>query len=75
MEIGFIGLGRMGYHMAKHVAEAGHAVSVYDLRTESAEMLAAALPNVRAAGAEAAREAELASLRCRDRLRSRRCAR
>ncbi|MGE0688312.1 MAG: NAD(P)-dependent oxidoreductase [Dehalococcoidia bacterium] len=61
MEIGFIGLGRMGYHMAKHIAGAGHSLTVYDLRTESAEMLAGELPNVRVAGSvsEAAREAEL----------------
>jgi 3-hydroxyisobutyrate dehydrogenase len=61
MEIGFIGLGRMGYHMARHVADAGHALTVYDMRPEAAEMLAAAAPNVRVAAsiADAAREKEL----------------
>src|SRR5262245_15287194 len=31
MKLGFIGVGRMGNHMARHLAEAGHAVSVYDV--------------------------------------------
>lgn len=60
MLIGFIGLGRMGYHMAKHVAEAGHDVAVFDLRPEVAAELAA-MPRVRAATSisAAARDAEL----------------
>ena len=28
MKVGFIGLGRMGNHMARHLAEKGHEVSV-----------------------------------------------
>ena len=28
--LGFIGLGQMGGPMAKHLVEAGHALSVYD---------------------------------------------
>lgn len=30
MKIAFIGLGRMGWHMAAHLQRAGHALSVYD---------------------------------------------
>ncbi len=31
MKIAFIGLGRMGWHLAKHLADAGHALAVYDI--------------------------------------------
>jgi 3-hydroxyisobutyrate dehydrogenase-like beta-hydroxyacid dehydrogenase len=37
MEIGFIGAGRMGFHMVRRLIEAGHTLIVYDT---SAEMLA-----------------------------------
>ena len=30
MNVGFIGVGRMGNHMARHLAEKGHQVAVYD---------------------------------------------
>ncbi len=36
MNIGFIGLGTMGQHMASHLIEAGHTLAVHDLRRESA---------------------------------------
>ena len=32
MDIGFIGLGNMGAHMARRLLEAGHTVVVYDTR-------------------------------------------
>ena len=32
MDIGFIGLGNMGAHMARRLLEAGHKVVVYDTR-------------------------------------------
>ena len=35
MQIGFIGLGHMGQHMARHVAEAGHDLAAFDLRTDA----------------------------------------
>jgi 3-hydroxyisobutyrate dehydrogenase len=41
MNVGFIGLGRMGNHMARHLAEAGHALRVYDLRPEAVTAQAA----------------------------------
>src|SRR5580658_4458201 len=48
MEIGFIGLGNMGAHMARRLVEAGHRVVVYDTRQE-------AIGNLAAHGAIAAR--------------------
>ena len=39
MQVGFIGLGHMGQHMARHVAEAGHDVAAYDLRLEAIAQL------------------------------------
>ncbi len=36
MRIGFIGLGHMGGPMALHILEAGHTLTVYDLRREAA---------------------------------------
>ena len=48
MDIGFIGLGNMGAHMARRLIEAGHRVVVYDTRQE-------AIGNLAALGAIAAR--------------------
>jgi 3-hydroxyisobutyrate dehydrogenase-like beta-hydroxyacid dehydrogenase len=48
MDIGFIGLGNMGAHMARRLLEAGHKVVVYDTRQE-------AIGNLAAQGALAAR--------------------
>jgi 3-hydroxyisobutyrate dehydrogenase-like beta-hydroxyacid dehydrogenase len=48
MDIGFIGLGNMGAHMARRLVEAGHKVFVYDIRQE-------AIGNAAALGAVAAR--------------------
>ena len=48
MDIGFIGLGNMGAHMARRLLEAGHRVVVYDTRQE-------AIGNLAAKGAIAAR--------------------
>ncbi|HTD76130.1 MAG TPA: NAD(P)-binding domain-containing protein, partial [Chloroflexota bacterium] len=39
MQVGFIGLGHMGQHMARHVAEAGHDVAGYDLRPDAIAQL------------------------------------
>ncbi len=36
MKVGFIGVGTMGAHMASHLQEAGHELSVSDLRKEAA---------------------------------------
>lgn len=60
MQVGFIGLGHMGQHMARHVAEAGHSVAAFDLRAELVAQLAQT-PNARRANsvAEAASGAEV----------------
>lgn len=41
MEIGFIGLGRMGLPMARRLIEAGHKLTVYDARREAIDKLVA----------------------------------
>ena len=41
MEIGFVGLGTMGFHMARRLIEAGHALIVYDTRPEAIARLTA----------------------------------
>jgi 3-hydroxyisobutyrate dehydrogenase len=60
MNIGFIGLGRMGNHMARHLAEAGHDLMVHDLRPEAVAALTR-LSGVRAGSGygEVARHAEV----------------
>jgi 3-hydroxyisobutyrate dehydrogenase len=40
MNVGFIGLGRMGNNMARNLAKAGHQVSVYDVRADVVAQLA-----------------------------------
>jgi 3-hydroxyisobutyrate dehydrogenase-like beta-hydroxyacid dehydrogenase len=39
MDIGFIGLGQMGFHMARRLVEVGHRVVVFDTRGEAADRL------------------------------------
>jgi 3-hydroxyisobutyrate dehydrogenase len=60
VQVGFIGLGHMGQHMARHVAEAGHSVAAFDLRAEAVAHLVQT-PNARRASsvAEAASGAEV----------------
>jgi 3-hydroxyisobutyrate dehydrogenase-like beta-hydroxyacid dehydrogenase len=41
MDIGFIGLGQMGFHMARRLVEAGHQVVVFDTRREAMDRLTA----------------------------------
>lgn len=41
MEIGFIGLGTMGFHMARRLIEAGHKLVVHDARPEAVARLTA----------------------------------
>src|SRR5215471_4127399 len=41
MEIGFIGLGRMGFHMARRLVEAQDQLVVFDTRREAVERLVA----------------------------------
>lgn len=39
MKVGFVGLGRMGSHMARNLVRAGHDVTVFDVRPEAVEVL------------------------------------
>ena len=39
MEIGFIGLGNMGFHMARRLVEAGHRLVVDDTRPQAVARL------------------------------------
>src|SRR5258706_1388726 len=41
MDIGFIGLGQMGFHMARRLLEAGHGLIVFDTRREPIDRLTA----------------------------------
>ena len=41
MEIGFIGLGKMGFPMARRLIEAGHHLTVFDTRREAVDQLTA----------------------------------
>ncbi len=59
MKIGFIGLGTMGRHMASHLIDAGHALTVHDIRREAAEPHLAAGAMWADSPADTAREAEV----------------
>src|SRR5260370_40164235 len=41
MEVGFIGLGKMGFPMARRLIEAGHQLTVFDTRKEATDKLVA----------------------------------
>ena len=40
MNVGFIGLGTMGRHMASNLQKGGHKLVVYDVRREAATIVA-----------------------------------
>ena len=54
MEVGFVGIGRMGSPMAKNIAEAGFGLAVFDKLTERAEALDGTEIRVSASPAEVA---------------------
>lgn len=60
MNVGFIGLGRMGNNMARNLAEKGHQVTVYDVRPEVVAQMSE-IPGITGAKsiAEAAANAEI----------------
>jgi 3-hydroxyisobutyrate dehydrogenase len=60
MKIGFIGLGRMGYHMARNLAAAGHEVAAYDVLPEAVARVAET-PRIRGGTsvADVARDADV----------------
>jgi 3-hydroxyisobutyrate dehydrogenase len=60
VKIGFVGLGRMGSHMARNLAKAGHEVAAFDVLPQAVSTVAET-PGIRAASsvADAAREADV----------------
>jgi len=74
MEIGFIGLGKMGFPMARRLIEAGHQLTVFDMRKEAVDKLVALArwPHRRQrTSPTVARPSWRACRRCRPRWRSR----
>ena len=58
MDIGFIGLGQMGFHMARRLIEAGHGLIVYDTRREAMDRLTARGARAAASPRDVADQAE-----------------
>src|SRR5262245_37232332 len=58
MDIGFIGLGQMGQHMARRLIEAGHTLVVYDTRREAMDRLTARGARAAASAREVADQVE-----------------
>ena len=58
MEIGFIGLGKMGFPMARRLIEAGHQLIVFDTRKEAVDKLVALGARPRASPKEVADRVE-----------------
>jgi 3-hydroxyisobutyrate dehydrogenase-like beta-hydroxyacid dehydrogenase len=58
MDIGFIGLGQMGFHMARRLVEAGHGLTVCDAKPEAVERLTALGARAAASPREVADAAE-----------------
>jgi len=58
MDIGFIGLGQMGFHMARRLVEAGHQVLVFDTQRQAMDRLAALGAHARGSSREIADEVE-----------------
>lgn len=59
MKVGFVGLGNMGLPMARHLLEAGHALTVYNRTQAKAEPLVAKGARLAQTPGDAAREAEV----------------
>jgi 3-hydroxyisobutyrate dehydrogenase-like beta-hydroxyacid dehydrogenase len=59
VNVGFIGLGRMGHGMARRILEGGHKLSVYDIATPRVAELAAAGATAAATVAEACRHCDV----------------
>jgi 3-hydroxyisobutyrate dehydrogenase-like beta-hydroxyacid dehydrogenase len=59
MKVGFVGLGNMGLPMAKHLLEAGHALTVYNRTQAKAEPLVSKGARLAQTPGDAAREAEV----------------
>jgi 3-hydroxyisobutyrate dehydrogenase-like beta-hydroxyacid dehydrogenase len=59
MNVGFIGLGRMGHGMARRILEGGHKLTVYDIAAPRVAELAAAGATAAATVAEACRHSDV----------------
>jgi 3-hydroxyisobutyrate dehydrogenase-like beta-hydroxyacid dehydrogenase len=58
MDIGFIGLGQMGFHMARRLLEAGHRLLVFDTRREAIDRITVLGAHPRGSARALADEAE-----------------
>jgi 3-hydroxyisobutyrate dehydrogenase-like beta-hydroxyacid dehydrogenase len=59
MDVGFVGIGRMGSRMAARLLAAGHRLAIYDVAPEACRPLAARGATVAAAADEVARSSEI----------------
>jgi 3-hydroxyisobutyrate dehydrogenase len=57
-DIGFIGLGNMGQHMARNLIKGGHKLKVFDLNEEAVRYVAQSGAKAAASAAEAARDVD-----------------
>jgi 3-hydroxyisobutyrate dehydrogenase len=57
-DIGFIGLGNMGQHMARNLIKAGHKLKVYDLNEDAVNYVAQSGAKAAASAAEAASDVD-----------------
>ena len=57
--IGFIGVGRMGNHMARRLVEAGHKLVVYDTDAQSLQRATATGANAASSPADVASQADI----------------
>ncbi len=57
--LGFIGVGDMGRHMARRLLEAGHPLTIFDIRTEAMQPLVAKGATAAESPAEVASQAEI----------------
>ena len=69
MDIGFIGLGKMGFPMARRLIEANHQLVVFDQRQEAVDKLVALGAQAASSPKDVADRAETCR-RCRPRSRS-----
>jgi 3-hydroxyisobutyrate dehydrogenase len=57
-DIGFIGLGNMGAHMARNLIKAGHSLKVFDINEEAVQYVAQSGAKAAASAREAARDVD-----------------
>ena len=68
MDIGFIGLGKMGFPMARRLIEAGHRLVVFDARKEAVDRLVALGAEAASSPKEIADRAEIGRASSRERV-------